>query len=320
MFKKTTHPVTPNTDPEKYHALSDPKKKGTPEFVMSRSALADFAICPHKFMHAPERKVTKAMQFGDLVDCLFLTPDRFAKAFVISPETYPVEPTKKDPRTEKPWTYQATFCKEWREEQEATGFTAVDPDDASAAHSAIAALRKDQIVCDLWQASQKQVQAIVEWHDAGTGIVVPFKVLIDLLPAPESKFGRMIVDYKTTSDAEPDHWQKHVASQGYAYQAAVYLDALNAALGTDYSLFANIVQESSAPYEVARRSLSLEYIENGRRDYRRHLALYCRSLRDKVWPGYDDWDLENVDHPVIDGFREVSPPVWLQKQMLRQND
>lgn len=323
MFKKSTHPVTPDTDPEKYHALSDPKKKGSPEFIMSRSALSDFATCPHRFIHAPERKTTKAMAFGDIVDCLFLTPDRFEKAFAIAPETYPCEPTKKDPRTEKPWTFLADYCKTWRAEQEAAGMKVTDPETASSAQTAIAALRKDPIVCDLWQASRKQVQVIVEWHDEGTGIVVPFKVLIDLLPDPGSKFGRGIFDFKTTTEAAPDRWQKKIAEQDHDYQAVVYLDAVNSALGTEYAFFGHIVQESAAPYEVARRVLTMAWLEYARKEYRRHLALYCRALKTNTWPGYDDWQDGAEEFPFsrdFEGFREISPPIWIEKKQLRQND
>lgn len=320
MFRKTNHPITPDTDPETYHALSDPAKKGTPEFIMSRTALADFAVCPHKFRHAPPSKVTKAMSWGDVVDCLLLTPDRFDKAFVVPPETYPVKPTTKDPRTEKPWTRKADYCQEWEDEKKKAGLEIIGADDATKARTAVGALLADPYVRDVIDCSHKQVQAIVEWHDDATKMIVPFKILIDLVPEPDSQFGKLLFDVKTTGDAAPEKWQRHVWDQRYYYQAAVYLDAFNAATGLEYTQFANIVQESAPPFEVARRAIANDYIALGRREYRRHLALYCRALANNEWPGYDDWDVDNAEFPVIDGFRQVEAPVWVQKKELRSQD
>lgn len=310
MFIKTDSKPVPNADPDQYHLIGAEIPKGKPEFVMSRSQLAEFGTCPRKWIRAPKEKASKSMQWGSLIDTMVLTPELFDKKFSVAPEMYPCEPTKKDPRSEKPWNYQATHCKEWREEQEAAGFRTTDATTLAEARAAVALLFEDPIFREVFDASQRQVQIALAWKDEGTGLIIPVKVLADLVPKPDSKFGSMLVDFKTTADAAPDAWQRHTINFDLHYQAALYLDAINCAFDLNYSSFANIVQESAAPFEVARRIFHSDFLEMGRDRYRRDFAFYCQCLKTNRWPGYEDFDTESMLHPVVEGFRVVYPPTW----------
>jgi len=135
-----------------------------------------------------------------------------------------------------------------------------------------------------------------------------------LVPRPDSKWGQCLFDIKTTDDASIDRWARTVLNYRYYYQAALYLDVINAATGCEYQRFGNIVQESAAPFEIGRRMISDTYIEIGRAEYKKDLANYCRCLKANSWPGYDDWDEDNTDSPVIGGFRYVDAPTWFVKQ------
>lgn len=304
----------PFTDPRAYHALGLDIQRGKPEFIMSRSQLADFGACPRKWMLSPPRKETAAMRDGALVDTLFLSPNTFDATYIVHPENYPVDkPTAKDPRTEKPWTKQATFCKEWEEAQKAAGKVVCSADDVSEADKAIKRIYEDPIFEQLMQHSDRQVLLSVEWHDQPTGLVVPFKILVDILPHAAGPFGTVLADFKRTGEATPDRWQRQSYDQEHYYQAALYLDATNAATGLDYKHFAHVVSESEPPYEPARRMFTGDFLDLGRMRYRRDLHLYCQCLAAGTWPGYEDMP-EDPAHPVVSGWGQVDVLPWMVKK------
>jgi hypothetical protein len=97
-----------NITPEKYRANEG--KRGTKEFVMSRSSLADFIECPSKWVNGHESKDTDATTWGSLMDTLVLAPKQFQARYAVYPETYPVEGGET-----KPWNNTAMFCRYWKE-------------------------------------------------------------------------------------------------------------------------------------------------------------------------------------------------------------
>lgn len=310
MFRpsSTLPPVIENTDPNRYHEPSNSAKRGDKDYVMSRSELWRFGDCecPLEWKLTERDKASRAMRWGDLIDCLVLTPDRFEKDFVIRPEKYftdgmlcpscgDVSDSKscrhcKKERIkttiEKDWNWNSTHCIEWKEEQEAKGLKVVGPEEASNAHLAVKQFEYSDYLSKFHSVSRKQVQINVEWHDE-TGIVVPFKCLIDLLPDPQSDFGDTIADIKTTEFIKYRDWCRRIHIDGLNYQAAVYLDAVNAATGLNYIKFEHHIQKSSAPYLVTHRMLSDDFLIAGRVRYRRDLADYCQCLLTNKWRSYD---------------------------------
>ncbi len=127
----------------------------------------------------------------------------------------------------------------------------------------------------------------VEWHDDDTGLIIPFKCLLDIVPDPKSDYGDTLFDLKTTDNAHGLKWPRQVFNFGLHYQAAVYLDAMNAAAGAKYRNFGHIIQESEPPYEPTHRVLSAEFMDLGRIDYQLNLKRYAWSLKNNIWSGYD---------------------------------
>lgn len=312
MFKPSLQPIKINTKPTDYHAIGAEIKKGDPAFVMSRSQLADYGRCARKWIRSVKRDSTKAMDWGSMMDTMLFTPDEFERVFSIAPATYPVaKPTAKDPRTEKPWTMKASYCQEWAEAEEAAGKTVISEETSRRGGEALEILMADDVIREVRKNSDVQVQALVEWHCPHTGLVIPVKVLLDMAGHPNGPYGSLLSDFKTTNDASPDEWVKAVFNQEHYYQAAFYLDAYNAATGLTYDMFANLVQESAYPYETARRLIDDTFVELGRQRYRSDFLRYCMSLKENLWPGYDETDLNNEIHPVQDGFRLVQPAKWM---------
>jgi hypothetical protein len=299
--------VIPNVSPLDYHK-PDQYPRGDARRTMSRSELSEFHRCPRKWLSNTREESTDATEWGSLIDCLVLTPERFAEDYAIAPETYKAKETaKKDaPLIDKPWNWNATECKEWRKARESEGKIVIKASESSEAHLAVHRLKEDETIFELLSVSETQVQINVEYEDPETGLIIPIKCLLDLRPMAVSVFGSILADLKTTNDAEPHAWSSHVFKYGLHTQAALYLDATNAATGLNYTDFAHIVQESSPPYETARRMLDAEYLQIGRATYLRQLVDYCACLKYNHFPGYDDWKGNTQD-----GWRIVSPQPWM---------
>jgi hypothetical protein len=324
-------PVCYDADPAKYHSLGKAFGRGKPEFVMSRSELVRFNRNPWKWIHGAQTEETTEMEWGSLIDCLALTPDRFSECYEVVPETYtttgmkcPVCHSVTDAKkcakckvdrvqvsVENPWNFQSTHCEEWREKVRAAGKTPVKRSMLTAAKEAVFRLTEDEFIKRLFDASKKQVQIVVEYRDKLTDITVQVKMLLDLLPDPsDSEFGRMLADLKSTNNAEIAAWEKHIYSYNLHTQAGLYLDGTNAALGTSYDGFLHAVQEQDAPYATARRMLADEFIQMGRETYQSALKRYCACLASGRWPGFDDED-NQPGNPILDGWRLVNPSAWM---------
>lgn len=299
-------PVIRGADPRAYHLQNPAYPKGHPRFVMSRSELLKFAECPRKWLKNPPVDATPAMEWGSLVDMLVLTPKWFDRDYAVAPSEYETtgmrcpkcesvtdsgkcakcKTERVEVKVKEPWNWNSKTCQEWRSNQEQAGKTIVKQSLLTDARRAVIRLGEDQEIATILTASDRQVQVNVEWHDA-TGIRVPVKCMLDLVPRPESTVGDTLWDFKTAESAEGRRWSRAVFAWQLHYQAALYSDAMNAASGLQYRRYGHVIQESSAPFEPTHRLLSEEFIAMGRIDYTSHLQHYCWCLSTGKWPGYD---------------------------------
>lgn len=278
--------------------------RGHREFSMSRGELIEFNRCPHRWLMGIESEETKSTEWGSLIDCLFLTPERLLAQFAITPAEYPATPKRKDAPTEmKPWNKNATFCQEWEAERE--GLQIVKPDLHAKALAAVNVLRADEQINQLILCSTAQVMAVGEYADE-TGIVVPLKVLIDMVPVERSAFHDSLADLKTCATASPFPWSRAVFDHGYHVQAALYLDVYNAATQDERTTFLHVLQESYAPWEVGKRIVSNEFLELGRLTYITALKRYCACLAANHWPGYDE-----EGKMVLNGWNLTEPEAFM---------
>ena len=116
-------------------------------------------------------------------------------------------------------------------------------------------------------AEGKSEQTVI-WNDVDTGIMC--KCRPDRIP---TNGAGVLVDLKTTQDAGEYGFGRSVASYGYARQAAMYLDGVNAATGSNFDAFVFVAVEKEAPYRVETYLLDEEFIEYGRYDYKRLLEI-----------------------------------------------
>lgn len=126
-------------------------------------------------------------------------------------------------------------------------------------------------------------------EDKETGLLK--RCRIDVIPHK----GDSISDLKTALDASPRGFEKAIRDRQYYVQAAYYLD-IAAELGIERDYFAFIAQEKVAPFAYKVHYLSWDYIEEGRRVYRRRLDLLKKCRDENNWPGYDQ-EINEAEKP-----------------------
>lgn len=293
--------------------------RGHPEFVISRSELMLFATCPSRWKDGFAFKDTDATFFGSLVDCLLTTPDQFSKRYVERPATYPAG--KKHPQVVSheieegdpvPWSAAAKWCKQWVAQNK--GKEPVSAEDMADAQAAVKRFKEDLDIAALLACSKKQVMCVAEYHDEETGLVIPTKCLIDLVPEKTDLVLGMdsflkpiyaktvLSDIKTTRSAAMRPWLRALDENQYDAQAAMNLDHYNSATGEARHIFLFALMENVFPFQPAKRQASEQFIEFGRDKYLYALRLYCKCLKSGRWPGYEDgWGLCEPDawHSVL---------------------
>lgn len=305
MFKNAKI-VSVGTNPDVYHRSGSDVPRGHREFVMSNTSLGEFASNPHRWIRGYRRKVSKKqVDWGNLIDCMVLTPGQFDERFAVYPTHYPDSKTGEM----KKFTLSSNWCKKWKEDHE--NFQCITKTDLDNATAARARLAEDPIIMEMLDGCQTQVFVLGEYHDPQTKIVVPVKCLIDVVPSvsnTKNSNDRCLADLKTCRHADKRSWERQVYLFGYHRQAALYMDLYTEATKEDRTDWRHIVSESEPPYEPARRQLSggeNSFIELGRNQVLSALRTYCACLEANSWPSWDDGS------GTIQGWTLVSPEAWM---------
>lgn len=205
-----------------------------------------------------EKKSTKFMDFGSLVDCMLMEPDQFPLLFIEQPEEYPS--AKGDM---KPWSNNANFCKDWNAEQADQGKTIYKASDYQRALKIVHSIGEHDTAAKWLQGAEYQV-AIV-WQDEETGIMC--KGRLDAI-TPE-----MLIDAKTTGNASPKEFKRTCNNFMYHVQDVMYSEGYKAVTGKELP-FGFIVAESESPHCVACYNLGPESKETAKSMFRRAITRY----------------------------------------------
>src|SRR6266576_555321 len=206
--------VGQNVSHEAYSAQT--AQRGEKDCVMSRGELMEFDRCPHRWLAGIESDETKQTEWGQLIDWLVLGDGEAVEKYAIAPEMYPCEPTKKDPRTEKPWNRNSTYCSMWEQSKNEAGLIVVKAETfemATNAHRVLLAAGNDLLF-----GGKYQVMAIAQYKDEETGLTVPLKVLLDIVPSVVGPYGKCLCDLKTCNSAALGPWTRAVFEHGYHVQ------------------------------------------------------------------------------------------------------
>jgi exodeoxyribonuclease VIII len=285
------------TNPADYHRKVT--ERCTIGYSISSSDIREFILCPAKYKSGAEEDVeSNSLLFGSLLDCLLLTPQQFDSRFAVQPETYTDEKG-----TIKPFTKLSNNCKKWIAEQ--GDKTIITLDKLNEVNEAIAKIKEDETIASFIKQSDAQVFISATWKDEGTGLEIPIKALIDLLPREDSEYSSCLADLKSTRDASPVNFNRSVFTFGYHIQAALYFDMINA-VKDSRDTFCFIVQENKKPFQIGKRILHIDFLEMGRKEYESALSNYCKCLKSGFWPSYDDTD------EAVQGWSTLFPEPWME--------
>lgn len=117
------------------------------------------------------------------------------------------------------------------------------------------------------------------WTDEDTGLKCKVR------PDAINHKLKVIVDYKTTDNAETEAFMRQAIRLGYDLQASYYLDGVKANTGEDY-IFVFIAQEKKPPYAVNILQADDIFIRSGREVYKAMLQTYKECSESGVWYGY----------------------------------
>lgn len=188
---------------------------------------------------------------------------------------------------------------------------------AKEAKAAAIADNKQPLLAKEWEQVQAMRDAVMDHAVAGPlfkGLVpersffweqdgMKFKVRPDALRED------LIVDLKTTVNADTNEFGKTAFSYGYFISAALYQQGVERVTGRKLPfVFVNV--EKTAPYLVSVTELDDDALDFGRMMIERATRIYKECTKTDVWPGYPTrtiarlpdwayWQLEELDDEPI---------------------
>lgn len=247
---------------------------------ISRSRLMLLDKSPYHFWYdvlsgrAKPKDSTPAMLIGSLFHTILLEPDKFDKEYAVAP--------KIDRRT-------SVGKEQWHEfSVYSEGKTIVTMDQYDKAYQMAAGIREHEIVQTL--LDEAVFEQSVYWTDEETGL--QFKTRPDIWSS------KMVVDLKTTADANPFGFQRSALSYGYFIQAGMAFEGCKA-LGKPFEMFTILACEKEEPHVPAVFIMDDEALQFGIDQfisYKRRLKACFDSGK---WPGYPVQELSVPKYATI---------------------
>jgi hypothetical protein len=222
---------------------------------------------------AVEKDDKKNFILGRAVHHLMLGEDFFSKLFAVAPTHYPDAKTGEL----KTWTYNANYCKAWRDDQQRAGKAILTENDVAAIRGMAVALSSHPIVKA--GALNGLIERSIFTKDKATGLWV--KVRPDAIPTSSIDF----VDLKTTTSVAWRDLQNAIFEFGYHQQGALIRAAAREVLKIAQPTFTLIFVEKEPPYCVRVVSLKDDDLDRGERQNRAALDTIARCLASDHWPG-----------------------------------
>ena len=234
--------------------------------AISRSELFKISESPEKFKYYREHpeEPTPALVFGQLFHAMALTPDTVWEQFAVAPNV--------DRRTKAGKEAFAEF------EQQADGKTVVSADMVEQATAMCEALNRNEFVKKLLKGEKEKP---FFWVDEMTG--EECKCRVDCLT--EVGENLIIVDLKSTDNAETEAFMRSAIKYGYDLQTAMYGDGVKANTGRE-PLFVFIAIEKKPPYAINVLQADKLLIRRGYDLFREYLGIYHECKEGGNWWGY----------------------------------
>lgn len=234
--------------------------------AISRSELFKISESPEKFKYYREHpeEPTPALVFGQLFHAMALTPETAWERFAAMPNV--------DRRTKEGKEAFAEF------EASAEGKTIVSVDMVEQATAMCEALNKNDFVKKLLKGEKEKP---FFWVDEMTG--ENCKCRTDVLT--EIGENLIIVDLKSTDNAETEAFMRSAIKYGYDLQSAMYSEGVKANTGRE-PLFVFIAIEKKPPYAINILQSDKLLIRRGYDLFREYLGIYHDCQQTGNFYGY----------------------------------
>lgn len=234
--------------------------------AISRSELFKISESPEKFKYYQEHpeEPTPALVFGQLFHAMVLQPETVKYLFAVAPNI--------DRRTKAGKEAFAEF------EAEAEGKTVVTADMYQQALEMCEALNKNEFVQKLLKGEKEKP---FFWVDELTN--EECKCRTDCLT--ELGDNLIVVDLKSTDNAETEAFTKSAIKYGYDLQSAMYGEGVKANTGRE-PIFVFIAIEKKPPYAINILQADKLLIRRGYDIFREYLGVYHDCKQTDNWYGY----------------------------------
>ncbi|MDO8839452.1 MAG: PD-(D/E)XK nuclease-like domain-containing protein [Parvibaculum sp.] len=266
----------------------------TPEPSLSSSMARTLVNeCPAKLWHGcylnPDHQREEKAHFdiGQAVHLLYLETEKFAAAVdVIDADDW----RKKEAQTQ-------------RDEARAAGKIPLLARTAAEIRTMRAAILAHPIAGKAF-AGEGHSELSLVWRDKETGVWL--KARPDWTPVSFS----FIADLKTSTTANPADFSRKAYGLGYHMQAAWYLDACEAVIGTRPKHFWFVVQDKSAPFLCSVAAFDEDAIAAGRALNRQAVRQFADCVERDDWHGYRQDATPDRDTAFI-----LTLPAWAQRDV-----
>lgn len=234
--------------------------------AISRSELFKISESPEKFKYYREHpeESTPALVFGQLFHAMALQPEMVNEQFAVAPNV--------DRRTKAGKEAFAEF------EAQAEGKTIVSVDMVEQATAMCEALNKNEFVKKLFKGEKEKP---FFWVDEMTG--EKCKCRVDVLTEVGENI--IIIDLKTTDNAETEAFIRSAIKYGYDFQSAMYSEGVKTNTGRE-PLFVFIAIEKKPPYAINILQADELLIRRGYDLFREFIGIYHDCKQTDNWYGY----------------------------------
>lgn len=183
--------------------------------------------------------------------------------------------------------YQTKKAQQARDEARAGGLVPLLEREVRQVQDMADAIRQHPVAGPLFTPGSGIAEESIFWQDAETGVW--------LRARPDWRRPRIVVDYKTTTDAAPSAVAKAVETYGYHQQDPFYRAGLNA-IGLGDHRFVFVFQAKTPPYLVTVVELDDEACRIGAAKNRRAIDIYAECQAAGRWP---DWHGDLTEIPYL---------------------
>ena len=234
--------------------------------AISRSELFKIGESPQKFKYYKEHpeEPTPALIFGQLFHTMVLQPERLEVEYAVVPCV--------DRRTKAGKEAYNQFLIDSQDK------TVVPLEMVELASDMCGALLEDDYAIKLLNGQREKVYF---WNDTLTG--EPCKCRVDC----ETNIGDnlIIVDLKSTDNAETNAFMRSAVKYGYDFQSAMYSEGVEINTGKK-PLFVFIAVEKKPPYAVNILQADPLFIRRGGDLFREYIGIYHDCNQTDNWYGY----------------------------------